>query len=103
MTLNIDGATTGYDSAGIASLLQIIHADVIQAASDKLTADKATLDTALDSIWQGKSELIFKSNLEADVKKVCKGLEDAYKVLESEVTQTGQQMGKVDENLVEKK
>lgn len=103
MTLTIDGATTGYDSTGIASLLEIIHADVIKAASDKLTADKANLDTALDAIWQGKSELQFKSNLEADVKKICKGLEDAYKDLESEVTQTGQQMGKVDENLVEKK
>ncbi|MBQ9684801.1 hypothetical protein IJV57_05020 [Candidatus Saccharibacteria bacterium] len=103
MTLDIEGATTGYDSAGIASLLKVIHADVIKAASDKLKTDKVNLDTALDAIWQGKSELIFKNNLEEDVKKICKGLEDAYKTLESEVTQTGQQMGKVDENLVEKK
>ena len=103
MALTIDGATTGYDTTGIGQLLQIIHADVIQKAADKLKTDKVNLDTALDAIWQGKSETQIKNNRQKNVEKICEGLEKAYKDLESEVTQTGQQMGKVDENLVEKK
>jgi uncharacterized protein YukE len=101
MALDINGATVGYDHAGIDTLLRDIKANVIEEAKEKLKSSEATLDESLDNIWQGKSEETFKNNMHQDVLVVCDALDKAYDTLAAEIYRTGSAMGQVDEGLVE--
>ena len=101
MALNIEGATVGYDHAGIDALMGEIKADVIEEAKNKLKESESTLDESLDTIWQGKSEETFKSNMHEDVLVVCDALDKAYDTLAAEIYRAGHAMGRVDEELVQ--
>lgn len=102
MALNIEGATVGFDQDGVRNLLSDIKANVIQEAQDQLKTSVGELDTALDDIWQGKSEERFKSNMHEDVETICDALDDAYNSLVAEIGRARDAMGAVDNTLVEK-
>lgn len=101
MALDIEGATVGYDSAGVKQLMTDIQAHVIEEAAGKLTANLTTLDTAIDDCWAGRAAEVFKTNMEKDVNAIKDALNQAYGSLSAEVSQIVSQMGQVDQELVQ--
>jgi uncharacterized protein YukE len=99
----VSGADLGYSKTGIESLLQDIKANVIEKASGELGDKKKSLDNAIDIIWNGQSADTFKTNMQNDVGIIQKALTDLYAALESEVNQVGQEVGRIDEKLVEER
>lgn len=99
----VANADLGYSKSGIESLLQDIKANVIEKASTELGDKKKNLDTAIDTIWNGQSADTFKSNMQNDIGIIQQALVDLYAALESEVNQVGQEVGRIDEKLVEER
>lgn len=100
MALNIEGATVGFDQEGISTLMTDIQASVIQEAKDKLDAERENLNSALDEIWQGHSEEIFKQNMFNDIETLKRQYDIVYNALAAEISQLHKAMGDIDENLV---
>ena len=96
-------ADLGYSKSGIEGLLADIKANVIEKASGELGDKKKDLDTAIDTIWNGQSADTFKTNMQNDVTIIQQALVDLYAALESEVNQVGQEVGRIDEKLVEER
>lgn len=103
MALTIEGATVGYDVAGVQKLLVDIKTQVIEEASKKMKSSLSTLNAAVDEVWAGHSADTFKKNMKTDVNSICNALDKTYDALYSEVNQIIKAMGQVDQNLVKKR
>jgi hypothetical protein len=99
-SLDIDKATVGYKSQGVGDLLTDIRMNVVEDAATKLENGAERLMEAVNTIWVGNSADQYKTNLQNDVKKVCKALRDAYSSMEIEITNIGYKLSEVDNQLV---
>ena len=103
MPLDIAGADVAYDSAGASSLLQKIHAECIEDASNALDSNYNELETATRDCWAGKGADNFLENVKTDINVVKQALQMQYEILEGEINATTSQMKNIDENLVQKR
>lgn len=103
MPLTIQGATVGYDAAGIDQLKQDIHMKCVEEAKNDLDSNYNTLEEAIDQIWVGQSAERFKDNMKSDVKSVKKALDECYKVFEGELNAIASEMTHVDAQLIERR
>ena len=103
MALTIEGATVGYDSAGVKQLSNDIKTEQIDEAITNLDKNFETLTTAVDDIWAGRAAENFKTNMKTDVEKLKAALNATHAVLDSELNQIVKAMGNVDQELVEKR
>lgn len=100
MSLNIEGATIGFDANNIEDALSNLNTQVIQQTIDKMNTEMGNLREYVDSAWVGASAEQFKTNMETDKDKVIQGLRDTYDALRSEMYQIVNEMSAADEELV---
>ena len=100
MSLNIEGATIGYDANEVQTAMNNLNTICVKDATKSLNDNMATLREAVDAIWVGASAEAFKRNMEADKDSIVKGLEETYNILQSELYSIVDTMEQNDEALI---
>lgn len=100
MSLNIEGASIGFDANNIEDALSNLNTQVIEQTIDKMNSDMSNLRDYVDSAWVGSSAEQFKTNMETDKRKIIQGLRDTYDALRSEMYQIANEMSNADEELI---
>ena len=101
MALTIEGATLGYDANGIQKYISEINTKLVEDACTQLQTHLSELRAATDAVWVGQSAETFKTNMEHDVDAICAAMRESRDVLVAELTELGNRMGQLDENLVQ--
>lgn len=83
MDLDITGATFGYNTEGVKTLLERIKNDQLDRASKEMGLKLTTLTTTVDKVWVGKSADTFKLNLQNDITKIQAAIAESYKGVEN--------------------
>ncbi|MBR3236445.1 hypothetical protein IKF92_02075 [Candidatus Saccharibacteria bacterium] len=97
---NIQQSTIGYDTQGVDDMLREIKTKVILEAAEEMKTSVNSLNEAIDSIWVGTSADQFKQNMQSDVTKISRKLEESYNVLESRIWGIVSSMSEADQNLI---
>lgn len=100
MALNIEGASVGFDSNGLQTLLEDIQVKLVDDTASHLEQNFVNLQTSLRDIWQGQSEQIFEANIQADLQKIIAAIRSAGEQLSTTVTNMGAEVVHADQELV---
>lgn len=103
MVLDISTTDVGFDESGAKQFIQDIEVECVDKAKTHLKDNLATLNSAVDEVWQGKSADNFKSNMDKDVKAIIDALDKSYAAIVGEINQTLKAMENIDQNLVTKR
>ena len=103
MALTISSATFGVDANELRTALNNINIQVIEKAVTTMRGKLVELQTAVDSVWVGKSAETFKNNMAADQNTVAKNLDATYKALESKFANIAKTMFEEEATLVNKR
>lgn len=103
MALTIDKATIGYNQAEMKRTLHHIESNCVTATKRTLRNNIQTLRSEVHKCWVGKSADNFMANMQSDVDKICKGLDQAYAGLESEFKKVLAGLAQIDQNVIERR
>lgn len=100
MALTIEGASVGFDSNGLNTLLEDIQVKLVDDTANHLIDNYEKLQESLREIWQGQSEQIFEANIGTDLQKIVSAIRSAGEHLSTTVTNMGAEVIHADEELV---
>lgn len=101
MTLNISGATSGYDVNGMQTLITEVNTQCVVPACATLRTDVNTVRTAVDEVWVGASAEAFKTKLTDDTETMCKTLEETGRLIQEQLNNAGSNIEEYDDALAQ--
>lgn len=103
MALTIQGATIGYNANEVQTAINNLNTKVVRETINTMNRKLSDLRRVVDSAWVGQSAEQFKKNMQADVSRISKGLEDAAEILQQELREIINKMDEMDQGLVQKR
>ena len=103
MALTIQGATIGYNANEVQTAINNLNTKVVRETINTMNRKLSDLRRVVDSAWVGQSAEQFKKNMQADVSRISKGLEDAADILQQELREIINKMDEMDQGLVQKR
>ena len=103
MALDISRASVGYNANQMKKTLNHIESNCVLAAKKSLRSNIQGLRTEVHKCWVGKSADNFMANMQSDVDKICKGLDQAYAGLEAEFKKVLAGLAQIDQGLIERR
>ncbi len=101
MTLNISGATSGYDVNGMQALITEVNTQCVVPACAALRREVQNVRTAVDGVWVGASAEAFKQKLTDDTETMCKTLEEVGKQIQEQLNNAGSNVEEYDDALAQ--
>ena len=101
MTLNISGATSGYDVNGMQALITEVNTQCVVPACSSLRRDVNNVRSTIDQVWVGSSAEAFKNKLTEDTETMCKTLEDVGKLIQEQLNNAGSNVEEYDDALAQ--
>ena len=102
MSLNISGATSGYDVSGMQSLINEVKITIIPAVAKSIRDSVQSTRETISSVWVGASAEAFKEKMHNDTETLCNTLDKMAEELENELKTVGVNVEDYDNALAEK-
>ena len=101
MTLNISGATSGYDVNGMQALITEVNTQCVVPACASLRSNANEVRSTIDTVWVGASAEAFKQKLTDDTETMCKTLEEVGKQIQEQLNNAGSNVEEYDDALAQ--
>ena len=101
MTLNISGATSGYDVNGMQALITEVNTQCVVPACASLRRDVNEVRSTIDQVWVGASAEAFKNKLSDDTETMCQTLEEVGKQIQEQLNNAGSNVEEYDDALAQ--